>query len=270
LLALHLGVISPLLAASPFSRSIEDYEASRDWILEVAGHPVAASRVYYSAYDVSWLVEAPALGMVLIRPRSGAVFRVTREGEARPTLSATSAVRLEPEEVRSSLAVLHRDGEAYDFVVEELAVRLVPAPPLLGPQTRRKLEERHPSMVGQRSAYAESREMQGAESLVSQWGAPTLEELTVRVYFGSWSSASLRLAPRIAAIEEAWRSSGLRFEYYGLPQPLIDDAQAAADGVLGVPTVVVKHRDRELGRLTGRALDDPLDHLSRILGGNGD
>ena len=57
----------------------------------------------------------------------------------------------------------------------------------------------------------------------------------------------------------------MRFEYYGLPQPLTDDEVAVRDGILGVPTAVVYVDDAEVGRLSGRPLNTPEASLYQVL-----
>lgn len=245
---LTLGLISqllflPLLSAQlPEPSSSGDFVLTRDWLLELDGHPVAGLTVHYSQYQVAWLVDGAAIEPMLLDLRTRSVSRIDE----------------------TAVAELDKHGEAYEFALGEQTFRFAPAPPVLGRQTLAVVEERHPGLVAERVAYATLRSELLAASVSSGETDPA-GDVVVRVYFGSWSSASLRLIPRIAAVDDALTGGSVRFEYYGLPQPLIDDAQAALDAVAGVPTVVVKRGDHELGRMTGRALAEPAAALAEIL-----
>ncbi len=95
------------------------------------------------------------------------------------------------------------------------------------------------------------------------------DSIRIRVYFGSWSEICNYLVPKIMQVEGQWGPGGVRFEYYGLPQPLTDDQVAVSEGILGIPTAVIYVDDVEVGRLSGRPLNTPEQSFYEILSGEG-
>ena len=133
--------------------------------------------------------------------------------------------------------------------------------PLLGHQSHVSLGEHDPKLASKAKTYA----------LKSGFGPTTLpvaaDSIRIRVYFGSWSEICSYLVPKIMQVEEQWGPHGVRFEYYGLPQPLTDDQVAVKDGILGVPTAILYVEEEEVGRLSGRPLDTPEESFHEILSG---
>jgi thiol-disulfide isomerase/thioredoxin len=241
----------------PGKVAIEDLELTRDWVVAVDGEEVSGAEIYYSDYEVAWLVSTPQLGSLLISPRGKSVQRVAgkalrEKGGAAAELDASPELELVAEFTTSQRVM--------SFELDGHAVELRPAPPMMGRQAAKSVEERHPTFAQKEAAYQEKVAIRAAP--VQKAAA---EQLLVRVYFGSWSPICQRIVPKIMAVEKVWRS--VRFEYYGLPEILIEDQLAKDQGITGVPTVVVLRGGEEVARLTGRQLDQPADVLENALNG---
>ncbi len=137
--------------------------------------------------------------------------------------------------------------------------KLKPKPPLLGRQTFAELDNHDPSYGHKARAHKQAKAAAVAAPPASD------REIVVRTYFGSWSKICKLLVPKMKRLEDAWRETGIRFEYYGLPRPIPDDSHAVDVGLRGVPTTVVFADGEDIGRLTGSALDTPQDSLYRLL-----
>lgn len=239
----------------PGAVEIADLARTKDWVLAVDGVELDTAAIYYSDYEVAWLVSEPDLGTLLISPRGNSVQAVS----AKSFKSAGS----EPVAVLKAGSVLRHIGTfktaqgVMAFELDGLKVELKPAPPLLGRRAFSALEARHPSFELKSAAYGQHFSTQA----VPFKSLP--EDLVVRVYFGSWSPICERIVPKIIAVEKAW--PGVRFEYYGVPKVIPDDEQARRDRITGVPTVLVVSGDTEIERLAGRLLDDPAESIGQAL-----
>jgi len=242
-------------AELPGGKPIDDLELTRDYVLKVDGVDVDGAEIYHSRYEVAYLVVSPELpSALLFSPRGRSVQSVDGEKLAKaagPTakLGGAAAARYlgEYEEHRGVMTFKLDDGRT---------VALEPRPPLLGRQSNESLEERHPRYGEKARAY------RPRKAAMSTMAIPR-GEVRVRVYFASWSPICERLVPKVLRVEQELRGR-VRFEYYGLPNPLSDDPVVARDSILSVPTVVVYVDDEEIGRLSGRALDEPEAAFSRL------
>lgn len=245
--------------AVPGSQRIDDLALTRDWQFHIEGEVVHDALIHYSNYHVAWLVQAPEVGALLISPRGHSVQRVNPDGVVESSEGATL-------EASSTIGWIGRfemrRGGGRHFEFDELAMALIPAPPLLGRQSLPTVEDRHPTFTAEAATY---RSKMATVSFLRAGKSNQGNDLTVRVYFGSWSPICARIVPKILAVEDAWEGRGVRFEYYGLPKPITDDPHAVEKRITGVPTVVVLDGDEELDRLTGRQLDDPAAALARSL-----
>lgn len=257
-------VLGVLLGASvgwggpiPGGVDIEDLSPTRDWQLVVDGQVVESASIYYSDYEVAWLVRAADYGVWLISPRGNSVQSVSAEGLV---AKSDSTARLKAGSALRQVATFEVSLGVMSFEVDGVAYGLRPAPPLLGRQGFGELENRHPTFKAKALAYRQKAESE--RPLVKSLP----EDLVVRVYFGSWSPICERIVPKLIALEKEW--ADVRFEYYGLPKVIPDDEVAREAGVTGVPTVVVLRSGEEVRRFTGRQLDDPAGLIgSALVGG---
>ncbi len=240
----------------PGQDAIEDLELTGDFLCELDGADLTDAEIYVSQRHVAYLVVAPSLpAPLLISPRGESVQSVQRQkltrADGRATLAADFRLEYLGEyDLRGGEMIFELDGKT---------AKLKPKPPLLGRQTFPELERHDPKYAFNAMAHRQSKTAAAT--------APPIpgENVRIRVYFGSWSEICKLLVPKMQQVEEDWRTHGVRFEYYGLPRPIIDDPHAVEMGIVGVPTAVVFVGDEEIGRLTGRALDTPEESLHRIL-----
>lgn len=254
-----------ILAASSFAigattlpgiDAIEDFVRTRERVLEIDGKATEDAEIYYSRYQVAWLVRAPVVGALLISPRGQSIQRVA-ESHLRRSDDATAV--LEQGAIVESLTIYESDRDVIRFTLDDQRYALAPAPPMLGRQTLASVEDRHPGF-GEKAARFWSK-----SGFIAAPAKATSNDVTVRVYFASWSRICQRILPKILGVERQW--SNVRFEYYGLPKPLVDDPHAVEQRISGVPTILVLRAGEEIQRLTGRQLDDPAAALRQALGG---
>ncbi len=248
-------------AELPGKRAVSDFELSIEYVFELDGRDLKDAEIYYSRYEVAYLVIASELtGPLLISPRGRSVQRVrpqalTKRRQIRADLGADAVLEY--------LGEFRRRRGQLLFTVDGKPARLKPHPPVLGRQSSADVRDRLPK-------YAHLTQARGR---ILKAGLPELPEagegLRVRVYFGSWSPLCERLVPGILALEEKRTNLRLRFEYYGLPRRIIDDPVAGEEGINAVPTAVVYRDGEEIGRLTGLRLRSPAEGLARILSGAG-
>lgn len=257
LLGLALGEAVVASTPLPGGVPIEDLEHTKAWQLEIDGEVSELTEIYYSDYEVAWLLKTPKDGSLLVSPRGMSVQRVAEQAFAR---KAGTGATLEPLGGHDVVAEFTQSRQVISFELDGRAFALKPAPPILGRRSSLDLGERHPAFEHKAADYRPQ-----AQKRAPPLEKAAAEDVIVRVYFGSWSPICERIVPKIMAVEEAWRH--VRFEYYGLPEPLTDDPHAVDLRITGVPTVVILRGGEESERLTGRQLDQPEAALGTALGG---
>ena len=267
-LSVAIGVFLVICLAAPVAAearssvvpgrdAIEDLELTGDFLFELDGADLTDAEIYVSKRHVAYLVVTPGLpAPLLISPRGNSVQSVQQEKLARVDGGATLAA----DSVAQYIGEYDLRGGKMIFDLAGKTAKLKPKPPLLGRQTFDALETHDPKYAYNARAY---------QAKAAAATAPPIpgENLRIRVYFGSWSEICKLLVPKMQQVEDDWKTHGVRFEYYGVPRPIIDDPHAVEMGIVGVPTAVVFVGDEEVGRLTGRALDTPEESLYRLLEG---
>lgn len=243
-------------ASLPGEKPIADLERTRDWIVDLGGEELKGAEVFYSDYEVAWVLRLPGLRALMLSPRGdNSVQRIDEKVFAK---TAGVGASLSAGGSQDVVAQYSRSGGEMSFELDGHTYSLRPAPPVLGHRSASDVGERHPAFVPAVAAY---REKAGAR--MPPMSKAATEEVTVRVYFGSWSPICERIVPKTMAVEEAWKR--VRFEYYGLPQPLTDDPHAVTMKLTGVPTVVILRGGEEVERLAGRRLDQPETAIAEAL-----
>ena len=258
LILCSLAAAPPARAQSaelPGGKPIDDLELTRELALEIDGEDFDDAEIYHSRYEVAYLVVSPELpSPLLFSPRGHSVQSV--EGE-KLGKTAGLAAKLGASAVARYLGQYEESGGVMSFELDDgRTVVLEPRPPLLGRQAAEMLEERHPR-------YGEKARVYGLEKAAVSAMAVPEGEVRARVYFASWSPICERLVPKIMRLEQEL-GGRVRFEYYGLPRPLNDDPVVRRERIHSVPTVVVYVDEAEIGRLSGRALDEPEAAFSRL------
>jgi len=239
--------------ALPGNRPVTDFELVDDRELE--GADGEATESYYSAREVAYLVEATDLPLLLISPRGRSIQRVDPEKLSKDAggVSLEAGAAVEP-------LGEYRDGYggAMIFELDGKEYRLVKRPPMVGSHSREDVSKRHRRFAQEAKGYELSKR-------VSLRSLPIHgEETVVTVYFGSWSEYSERVVPKLMRVEDELAPLGVRFEYYGLPDPPSTDAVVQELGLNSYPTVVVRVDGEEIGRVSGLPLDHPEEALWEI------
>jgi thiol-disulfide isomerase/thioredoxin len=255
------GLILSIEAAAelPGVAAVSDLEVNGGFVFELDGRNVEDAEIYLSEREVAYLVIASELETpLLISPRGKSVQslradRLTRRDGGADLAAGSVLEYLGEYETRGGEMIFEIDGKV---------AKLEPKPPLLGHQTFDELGRHDPK-------YAYNARSLSDKKTASAPAPPRAgEDVKIRVYFGSWSEICEMLVPKVQQLEDDWKQYGVRFEYYGLPKPIVDDQHAVEMEIRGVPTAVGFVDGEEVGRATGLELKTPEESLHRILAGS--
>lgn len=171
---------------------------------------------------------------------------------------ADGSVDLLPDPVAQGHGVYAINGDRIQFDVTGRQVVVKPKPVLVGNKGPSELVEYDAGYAVRRDGYESS------PALVEQLRQQT-SDVRVRVYFGTWCPFCSEMVPRVLKIADLLQGSKIRFEYYGLPRQITEDAEARAMNIRGVPTGVVYRGGREVGRISGNSWRTPEQALLDIL-----
>ena len=255
-LAVFILTIEAVAAELPGLAAVNDLEVNGGFVLELDGRNLEDAEIYLSEREVAYLVVASELETpLLISPRGKSVQSVNVDSLTRKDGGADLAAG----SVLEYLGEYETRGGEMIFEIDGKVAKLEPKPPLLGHQTFEELERHDPK-------YAYNVRTLSEKKTASAPAPPRAgENVKIRVYFGSWSEICEMLVPKVKQLEDDWTAHGIRFEYYGLPKPLIDDQHAVDMEIRGVPTAVVFVDGEEVGRATGLELKTPEESLGRLL-----
>ncbi len=256
LLAALIPAALPLHAQAPADATFSEFKPNGDFLFELGGEVLKHAEIYLSDKAASYLVIAPELGSpLLIMPRAGSVesvsfMKVAKREDGTIDLLADAAF--------NRLGQFKISGQQILFQVKGQPAKLKAKPPLLGGQPAEALRSYKPEYSRLADEYTPEAKYLG--DLREQGDA-----LRVRVYFGTWCPVCGRLVPRVIKLADELEGSKVRFEYYGLPQPMSDDPITKADKLHGVPTAIVYLGDKEVGRLSGGDLNAPEKSIARLV-----
>ncbi len=252
------ALVSLSTAGALGAQSLEGFEPSGEFEVELAGEPLAGVELYHSDRAGAYLIMAPALKsplMVNTRTRSieaVSLMKVSKlEDGTINLLNGAVFDNLGPFQTRHQSLV-------FDVKGQQMVLKVKPA--LLGNQKAEGLGEHNPSYLFKASNY---------ELDDTQLGSLKNEQrdVSVKVYFGTWCPVCSRLVPKVMKLEEALEGSKINFEYYGLPRVMTDDPVTKEMEIRGVPTGIVYVGGKEIGRLTGRELHKPEAAIKKVLSG---
>ncbi len=257
-LALTLALLpsTAVLAQVPADAVFSGFKRNGEFLFELGDSVLKNAEIYLSERAASYLVIAPELASpLLISPRTGSVESVSfmkmlkREDGTIDLLADASFNRL---------GAFRIDGREIVFEVKDQEARLKAKPPLLGGQGPEALRSYKPEYARLADEYTPSARHPG--KLRAQQ-----EAVRVRVYFGTWCPVCGRLVPRIIKLADELEGSKVKFEYYGLPQPMTKDPITKREDLHGVPTAIVYVGDKEVGRLSGGDLNAPEKSITRLV-----
>jgi thiol-disulfide isomerase/thioredoxin len=242
LIAAALGLGAQSLAAGaraqPPARPLRGFVRDVEFILVMDGAQ-APLELYKSESAGAIVLLSPRFRSPLVL-RAGALATVdAAQLEKRPdaTLDLAADAVLTPH----GTFQVTRDGVAFAIDGHQASVRHVDASPLLGLRRLDEVTAHNPEYLAAASRYVANPQ---AVAALRQQRRP----ITVRVYYGSWCAHCRQLVPHAVRVEQLVRGSQLRFEYFGLRNPL-NDPEARKAGVSVIPTAVVSAGGREVGRI---------------------
>ncbi|HEY6324074.1 MAG TPA: thioredoxin family protein [Thermoanaerobaculia bacterium] len=258
--ALGPGDRSAVAAAPPsppLARHLSGFTRDSEFVLAVDGVPVPVE-LYKAESAGAIVLISPSLHSPLVL-RAGTLATVDA-GKLLKHPDATLDVATDAVLTPRGTFEITQDGVAFTIDGHRASVRHVDPPPLLGLRRLDEVTAHNPEYLAGASRYAVN----------SQAVAALRQErrlITVRVYYGSWCPHCRMLVPHAIRLEHELRGSRIRFEYFGLRNPLKDPAAIKA-GVSEIPTGVVFAHSRELGRILSDSDWQALElTLRRVLAG---
>lgn len=252
-LGLLLAAVAPLAAQT---NGIPGFTPIGDYVVEIDGEDRPDARILGAREARSLLVMGAGLDTpVLIDLATGAVSGVHLMKVAK---REDGSVDLLPNPVARPYGTYSIDGERIVFDLDGRQVAVKPKPVLIGQRTAAEIVAYDPTYATKRDIYTLSGPL--VEQLRREEDA-----VRVRVYFGTWCPFCAEMVPRVLKIAEELEGSNIRFEYYGLPRHISEDAQARALNIRGVPTGIVYSDGKEIGRISGNSWRSPEQALVEIL-----
>jgi thiol-disulfide isomerase/thioredoxin len=261
----HRMVLAFALAAStaaaqapaPSDNVLREFRPSGDYVLTVGGKEVPAE-IYQSERAAAILVVSSAFpSPVLLEPRTGMAETVSVMKMAK---QPDGSIDLLADAVLAPQGQIQFAEDAVSFSAEGRSGALKPKPPLLGLRRAAEVTQHNPEYALGARTYKTNPH---AIANLRKEGRP----VQVRIYYGSWCPHCRQMVPHALRIEQELKGSqsGVRFEYWGLPQAFGNDPEAKKMGVKAVPTGVVYLNGKEAGRITGNAWESPETALNEIL-----
>lgn len=228
-----------------------------DYVVAIDGSDRKAAEIFGAKEARSLLVLSSDLpSPVLIDLANGNVaglhlMKVAKRGNG--------SVDLLPDPVAQGYGIYSINGDQIQFAVDGHEVVVKPKPVLIGNNAAAELVAYDPGYGVRRDTYEVS---PAAIGKLRQQG----DDVRVRIYFGTWCPFCSEMVPRVLKIADQLEGSKIRFEYYGLPRRINDDAEARAMNIHGVPTGIVYKGGREVGRISGNSWRVPEQAIVDILG----
>ena len=261
ILAVFVAIFSIAVIGPAQDTKVADFEMV-GYEIELDGKEVEDSEVFQSRTTGSFLVMTSQLSApVLIKLREARVetlnlMKVNRTADGTVELLPGSTL-----EVQAPFT-LTADRRALEFNVDGKQGLLRERPPLLGHQNVAGLEEHSPEYRVKADAYSPS------DPIVAKLRDQS-DEVTVRVFFGSWCSHCKQMVPRIMKVAEQLEGSKITFDFYGMPPFSTPDAYAQESGINSVPTGVILLQGKEIGRISGSGWKVPELAINNLLVSNG-
>jgi thiol-disulfide isomerase/thioredoxin len=259
-----LLVLTVLLGASTAGAqavAVSDFQPV-GYEIEFDGEEIRDAEIFQSRSTGSFLILSSKLpAPVLIRLREAQVetinlMKVNRTEEGTVQLLPDSKLASQPP------FKITADRTGLEFSVDEVRGLLRERPPLLGHQNVAGLEEHSPEYRVTADAYTPS------DPIVAKLRDQS-EEVTVRVFFGSWCSHCKQMVPRIMKVAEQLEGSNIKFDFYGMPPFSTPDPEATKAGINAVPTGLIFLQGKEIGRISGSGWKVPELAINNLLVSNG-
>jgi hypothetical protein len=249
------GAAAPPPAATPAPVENLTFHRTLSYILKVDGKAVPGGRFYLSDRGDAYLIIGPQLpGPVLVELQSKTVSTLASAPAEGPdgSLALPAGVARKPQgeyEIQDSSPAFTIDGKN---------VRLDYPSPLLKLQKVEAIYAYNPEYKRRATVY------QPNPAALAQL-AQIKEPVRLRIYFGTWCSICTNAMPRLMKVLDGLPKAALEVEYYGLPQERDADTEPARMKLQGLPTAIVYRQGQEVGRIEGKAWQQPEIALRAIL-----
>jgi thiol-disulfide isomerase/thioredoxin len=259
---LLLGLSTAPIAsqAVPSDAHFRGFEPNADFVAVVAGKEDPKAEIFLSSSARSFLLISSELpSPVLVNAPAGTVetvdlMKVARQVDGSVDLLADAAL--------ASAGKFKIEGEEIEFSANGKSVRFKQKPWALGKKSGAELLASNPSY------RFIARGFNPDAGIVKRLKAQK-EPVRVLTFFGSWCPHCKRHLPLLMRVEEALAGSKFQFEYYGLPSPFGDDAEAKKHGVVSVPTAILFVGGQEIGRIPSSQWSNPEVAIDLQLNGPG-
>lgn len=256
IMLLVVAVVASGVALEAQGEGISGFTPIGDYVIEIDGQDRPEAQILGARHARSLLVMGAGLPTpVLIDLATGSVSGVHLMKVAKRD---GGSIDLLPNPVARPYGTYSIDGERILFEIEGRRVAVKPKPVLTGDRTPAELVAYDPTYATKRDIYSTS------QPLVEQLRQQD-ETVRVRIYFGTWCPFCAEMVPRVLKLGEQLEGSNVRFEYYGLPRHVSEDAEARAMNIRGVPTGIVYSGGKEIGRISGNSWRSPEQALVDIL-----
>jgi thiol-disulfide isomerase/thioredoxin len=248
-----------VLTGSPVwaqAQGIVGFSPIGDYLVEIDGVDEESAQIFGAQHARALVILSSDLpSPVLIELGNGNVSGLHLMKVAK---RANGSLDLLPDPVAGSHGVYNVSGDQIQFQVDGRQVVVKPKPVLVGNRRGEELVEYDASYGVKRDQY------EVTPALVAQLRQQS-DDVRVRIYFGTWCPFCTEMVPRVLRIADELDGSKVRFEYYGLPRRINEDAEARAMNISGVPTGIVYRDGREVGRISGNSWRTPEQAILEIL-----
>jgi len=264
-----LGIAALLLLASslagaqalPSGGALRGLVADGDWLLSVNGKDQPAAEVFhYSEPARAFLLISSELpSPLLINVAAGSVetvdlMKVSRQIDGSIDLLADATL---------APATKYTVGESgISFDVGGKAVVMKERPWKLG-------LHKGPELLASNPGYQRGAKSYNPDTAILKRLKEHKESVRVLTFFGSWCPHCKAHLPLLFKVEQGLTGSKIQFDYYGLPRPFGDDAEAKKYGITGVPTAILFVGGKEIGRIPNSQWSNPEVALDLQLNGPG-
>ena len=255
-LLLCLGALAGVIYAQP--AGISGFTPVGDYLVEIDAQDQESAKIFGAREARSLIImssELPAPLLINLADGSVAGLQLMKVAQR-----DNGSLDLLPDPIAQQYGQYRIDGARIVFEVDGREVAIKPKPVLVGNRSATEIVAHDPGYGVKRDAYSPSPEL--IEKLRQQG-----DGVRVRVYFGSWCPFCGEMVPRVLKVAQNLEGSAIRFEYYGLPQQIREDAEARAMAISGVPTGIVYRAGKEVGRINGNSWRSPEQAILDILQG---
>ncbi len=212
--------------------------------LAIDGGRDASARFFITQDQSLIMAVSQTMGQVfVIVPKNGSYGVMGLNEVAIDPFNNVAATAAKPPIVLQGSIRAEASDIVFDF--QGATLRVARRPPLVGQTPVKKLFEHSPDYRELADAYVPNRQVLAFLSKFNR-------KVEVRVGFGVWCAHCKKIVPKVIRTLQLADNANIEASYIGLDQTLTQPAEFVAGANIGtVPTVLVYHEGRELGRISG-------------------